>query len=272
MKKLLIFLSALFPQFAPAQMQVVVDDSGRLAYPREADFRNANGIPSSGEVVKKADFGKVWLYFDTTPTLDIGNPSTQSRKNLSVAVPHYINNSGSIAAATTSGGDPYPASYRYYDTRSNFRSWTDVEFKIIRRTDGELVYWVSTQAGATGMGYSSHPARDAGARIFYTVSGSENDGRSWIERSDVDAYSNYSHASGRAEGLDFAIGGVVIEPNIAGKTVGGADIIEFFDGANADKYFYVYIKIDPYGIERSFDGKPVWRPYNALGMGVWRIR
>lgn len=179
--------------------------------------------------------------------------------------------------ATNSAGNALPTSYTYYDTQPYFAFWSDIEFKIIRKSDGALVYWVSTQAGGNmGVDYFTHPARDPNAKIFYTASGTPNDGRNWIQRSDTQSTSNYLHAQSQSTEGNPMIGGVIIQPNLTGNTYGGTPISTFFgtNGANtpSDDYYYIFLKISPTGIERSPSGNPIWRPYNALSNSIQNPR
>ena len=218
------------------------------------------------------------LYFDTTPSINPYNYQGSGTRSITVSTPYYSDN-GIRYPSTRIDGSAWPQIYSFHVPTTNFIFWTDVEFKVIRKSDGELVYWVSTQAGGSmGVDYFTHPARDPNVKIFYTVSGSPNNGRNWIQRTDNDALSNYDHANLYSGTTDvfFQIGGIVIQPNLSGNTIGGTPIITFFgsNGTNtpSDEYYYVYLRISPSLVERSMSGSPIWRPYNALSTATQGVR
>ena len=140
-------------------------------------------------------------------------------------------------------------------------AWTDIEAKVIRKSDGKHILWGSTIQDSN---YITHPTRDPELKIFYTVAGSENDGREWIERNDYDATSNYAHAQGHTSLAVPTIGGVVMRFNLDGETLGGTSIKEIFDAKNADEYSFVYLLCSPTGAERTKDGAYIWRPFNPF--------
>ena len=146
--------------------------------------------------------------------------------------------------------------------------WTDGEFKVLDAS-GNLIYWVSTQWGAQmGGEYETNPATDLNAKIFYTspeneVNGSGK-GREWIEyvHNNTNARTIYEHAQTITGSSTPTIGGIIIQPNFTGSTVGGTSIQSIF-GKNAKNApqgnQYIYLKCSPTSIEKTKDGLPVWR-------------
>ena len=255
MKKLLIFL--VFPLITVfGQIQPVVDIDGKLQYPSASAFKTSNDIASDSDVVKKADILGIRFFIDTTPSIDVTSPFISKSKTASLTKPYYENSNGIRTATTSSSGGNLPTTITYYAYQPNIRKWTDCEIKAIRKSDGELVYWISTQQGATTTDYANHSARDKNAKIFYTLAGSGNDGRNWIERNDATSNSNYAHALTRTNS-SVVIGGIVIEPDLTNPLVA-----EIF--AHPELYDFIYIKIDPSGIEKNSDNVPIWRPINPI--------
>lgn len=147
-------------------------------------------------------------------------------------------------------------------------SWTDGEFKVLDAI-GNLIYWVSTQWGAQmGGEYETNPATDLNAKIFYTSPENENNGagkgREWIEyvHNSSNARTIYEHAQTITGSSTPTIGGIIIQPNFTGTTVGGTSIQSIF-GKNAKNApqgnQYIYLKCSPTSIEKTKDGLPVWR-------------
>lgn len=147
-------------------------------------------------------------------------------------------------------------------------SWTDGEFKVLDAS-GNLIYWVSTQWGAQMGGYyESNPATDLNAKIFYTSPENEANGtgkgREWIEyvHNNINARTIYEHAQTITGNSTPTIGGIIIQPNFTGTTVGGTSIQSIF-GKNAKNApqgnQYIYLKCSPLSIEKTASGLAVWR-------------
>lgn len=262
MKKIIAFIALAMAFCSAFSYTVIVDNDGTLKAPNANTFKSANGILGA------SDFSKVQLFFDTTPSLNIQSPLSATSaspygRTVTINTPYYLYN-GKRTAVTASNGTAYKVSYTISGLKVNFCYWSDFEFKAIRRSDNELVYWYSTQAGATSEAYTTHSAVDTNAVCYFTVAGSgiNEDGRNWILRDSTSRPSIYQQAS--TDVYDFQngdIGGVVIEPNLSGTTRGGTSIRTIFE--NPDDYYFVYIRIDPvYGVEKGYHGRAIWRPYN----------
>ena len=153
-------------------------------------------------------------------------------------------------------------------------AWTDAEFKVVD-SNGNLIYWVSTQWG-TQMGdeYETNAAADLNAKIFYTCPQYDaipGNGRRWIEyvHNSTNARSIYEHAKTflASKGIPHSspdIGGIIIQPNFKGNTVGGTSIKSIF-GSNAYNVpagnQYIYLKCSPTSVEHTDNPKyNFWRP------------
>ena len=257
MKKLLIFL--VFPLITVfGQIQPVVDINGKLHYPSTSTFKIANDIASDSTTLKKENIYGLRFVIDTSPTISIEAPYTSQSSKASFSKPYYINSNGIRTATTTSSGGTLSTQITYYRNRVNIRYWSDCEIKAIRKSDGELCYWISSQQGKTSSDYLTHSARDAGAKIFFTASGTNNDGRNWIERNDSTYSSNYENAMAISTMGYFIIGGIIIEPDLTNPQVA-----EIF--SNPELYNFIYIKIDPAsGVEKDTMGCAIWRPITPI--------
>lgn len=65
------------------------------------------------------------------------------------------------------------------------------------------------------------------------------------------------------------IGGIIIQPNMAGNTVGGRSIKAIFGTIQSNTpsgYSYIFLRCSPDNYERSanYPNYAIWRPYNAL--------
>lgn len=250
-----IFL-AIFCIFAHAaafaQYQATVDSTGALQFPTADEFKEANSIASLGGVA---------FNIDTTPTLDMESPTVY--KSRSFSNPFYYKE-GSTTKRTLNASGGTMATFSLSLPTPNFVYWTDGEVKAFVKINGikVLVYWYSTQWGAQmGADFTSHPAADLNARVFYTCPEYEHyragAGREWIEyvHNDSNARTIYEHAQNVLGISNPTIGGIVIVPNFSGTTVGGTPIKDIFTG----KCECVFLKCSPTGIEKSQAGFSVWR-------------
>lgn len=218
------------------------------------------------------------ILIDTSPSLDLNNPSIVSfinRQN-----PFYYKEGSSIKKTLNSSGQALDY-YTQSIYRPNIILWTDAEFKILDAY-GNLIYWVSTQWGAQmGTDYTTHPAADLNAKIFYTCADTEynreGSGREWIEyiHNDVNARTIYEHAQNYARFSDPTIGGIIIQPNMSGTTVGGTPIKDIFGTIQENtpnSYSCVFLKCSPLNYERNANNFPMWRPYNVLSTAIQKAR
>lgn len=174
-----------------------------------------------------------------------------------------------------------PFSFSYNVPKITY--WTDAEFKVLDES-GNLIYWVSTQYGAQmGGAYTTNPATDLNAKIWYTCSENENTGagrgRKWIlyVYNATNARTIYEHAQRTTGASTPTIGGIIIQPNLSGNTVGGTSIESIFGTVQGDTptgYSYVFLKCSPTNFERSniSPNNPIWRPYNALSNAIQRTQ
>ena len=231
--------------------------------------------------------GSYLIVVDTTPTVNRIDPTEVRTINMSGITYNKTTLTGATTQATTTAQNEIKTTYtaKYDRVRLNngngtadlvslsyyipkFTAWTDCEFKVM---DGSsLIYWVSTQRGAQmNTSYEGNGAVDLNAKIYYTCA-EYYESRRWIEfqYDPVHSRSIYEHARRYTGYSTPTIGGIVIQPNMTGKTKGGRDISSIFGTTvnNATKYSYVYLKCSP----TNFDAKsgaqgnerhaPIWRP------------
>lgn len=173
-----------------------------------------------------------------------------------------------LRAAVNADGTAYTTQYQYEDDTIILTEWTDAEFKVLD-SDGNLIYWVSTQWGAQmGTDYTTNPASDLNAKIFYTSPENEANGtgkgREWIQyvHNDVNARTIYEHAQGITGSATPTIGGIIIQPNFSGTTYGGTSIQSIFgknvlDAPTGNQF--IYLKASPTNLEKTKTSYPIWR-------------
>lgn len=199
-----------------------------------------------------------------------GNAATAS---FSGYVPTVQAFGDALRAALNSDGTAYTNTYQYEDDITVLTEWTDGEFKVLDE-NGDLIYWVSTQWGAQmGGDYTTNDATDLNAKIFYTCPENEvngtGKGREWIEyvHDDVSARTIYEHAQGITGSPTPTIGGIIIQPNFSGTTVGGTSIQSIF-GKNAldapSGYQFIYLKASPTNLEKTKTAYPIWRTIRPI--------
>lgn len=221
------------------------------------------------------------ILIDTSPS--ITGYGARSR-DLTIRTPYSFHASGDyrMVKGSSTGNTDYQTKYSYVDQYASLTYWTDAEFKVLD-ANGNLIYWVSTQWGAQmGADYATHPAADLNAKIYYTSpnneANGEGKGREWIEyvHNDVDARTIYEHAQTVTGALSPIIGGIIIQPNMNGTTVGGTSIRGVFgtiQGNTPNTNSYVYLKCSPLGYEKeSLNNRAIWRPYNALSTAIQKAR
>lgn len=236
---------------------------------------NGNNATVSGQVAGTNDAQIAALYKAFT-----GNDATASSSGYAPTVQSFQD---ALRAALNSDGTAYTTSYQYEDDTVVLTAWTDAEFKVLD-ANGNLIYWVSTQYGAQmGGGYTSHPATDLNAQIWYTCAENENtgtgQGRKWIKYvyNSTNARTIYEHAQLTTGVSTPTIGGIIIQPNLNGTTVGGTSIMSIFGNVQVNTpntYSYVYLKCSPTDYERSpnYPYNAIWRPYNALSTAIQKAR
>ena len=177
----------------------------------------------------------------------------------------------SLTPTTNSDGSAYTTTYSYTDTSVTFTYWTDCEFKVLD-ADQNLVYWVSTQRGAQfqNSDYATNPATDLNAKIYYTIADTHDpDNRNWVlfEYNATNARSIYEHAQKVSGNSTPTIGGIVIQPNFKGTTVGGTQISTLFgtvQGNAPQGYSYVICRASPTSLEKTAGGDCIWRPVKPI--------
>ena len=178
--------------------------------------------------------------------------------------------SQNLTPTTNSDGSTFTTTYSYTDNSVVFTFWTDCEFKVLD-ANKNLVYWVSTQYGAqTGGGYTTNPATDLNAKIYYTLADtSDPDNRNWIQfvYNSSNARSIYEHAQTVSGDPTPTIGGIMIQPNFGGTTVGGTKISTLFgtvQGHAPQGYSYVILRASPTSLEKTPSGDTIWRPVKPI--------
>lgn len=190
-----------------------------------------------------------------------------------VGVPTVQDFQAALRAALNSDGTAYTNTYQYEDDITVLTEWTDGEFKVLDE-NGDLIYWVSTQWGAQmGGDYTTNDATDLNAKIFYTCPENEvngtGKGREWIEyvHDDVSARTIYEHAQGITGSATPTIGGIIIQPNFSGTTVGGTSIQSIFGKNVLDApsgYQFIYLKASPTNLEKTKTAYPIWRTIRPI--------
>jgi hypothetical protein len=224
-----------------------------------------NGLTTSNRVVIK-DFARRLFNFDTWTKVEEVVDFTVIGSDLSkpIAVGCMGGDTGSYRIANFNMSIVKETEYSVPKNTD----WTDGEFKVLDAS-GNLIYWVSTQWGAQmGGEYESNPATDLNAKIFYTSPENEANGtgkgREWIEyvHNNTNARTIYEHAQTITGSSTPTIGGIIIQPNFTGTTVGGTSIQSIF-GKNAKNApqgnQYIYLKCSPLSIEKTASGLAVWR-------------
>lgn len=178
--------------------------------------------------------------------------------------------SQNLTPTTNSDGSTFTTTYSYTDNSVVFTFWTDCEFKVLD-ANKNLVYWVSTQYGAQmGTDYASNPAADLNAKIYYTLADtSDPDNRNWIQfvYNASTARSIYEHAQTVSGDPTPTIGGIMIQPNFGGTTVGGTKISTLFGTVQGDApqgYSYVILRASPTSLEKTPSGDTIWRPVKPI--------
>lgn len=176
----------------------------------------------------------------------------------------------SLTPTTNSDGSTFTTTYNYTDNSVAFTFWTDCEFKVLD-SEQNLVYWVSSQHGAqTGGGYETNPATDLNAKIYYTLADTHDpENRNWIlfVYNSTSARSIYEHAQTVSGSSTPTIGGIIIQPNFKGTTVGGTQISSLFGTVQGDApqgYSYVFLRASPLSLEKTADGDAIWRPVKPI--------
>ena len=226
---------------------------------------NGNNATVSGQVAgtNDAEIGALYKAFT-------GNDAMASSSGY---VPTVQSFQDALRAALNSDGTAYTTSYQYEDDTVVLTEWTDGEFKVLD-ANGNLIYWVSTQWGAQmGGDYTTNDATDLNAKIFYTCPENEvngaGKGREWIEyvHNDVSARTIYEHAQGITGSPTPTIGGIIIQPNFSGTTVGGTSIQSIFGKNVLDApsgYQFIYLKASPTNLEKTKTAYPIWRTIRPI--------
>lgn len=246
-----------FAEATTSDIEVHTHDTYALSY---ADVRVFNGRALTAEEAMAYYNGEAIDNPDISLANHIDLANNEWLSGYNTAKLNYQNGYANAQERTM----PFTVSYIV----PKLTQWTDAELKAMN--GNQLLYWVSTQWGEyMSTDYENHPARDPNAKIWYTVSGSANDGRNWILYEHSAQYPTiYAHArqyipSGRVP----RIGNIIIQPNLAGTTIGGTSIAEIFgtvEGNTPTANSYIYLKCSPTGIERDEFGEPLWRAFNAL--------
>ena len=184
-----------------------------------------------------------------------------------------IQSISSVTAATDENGNPYKTSYSISVDVPKNTYWTDCEFKVLDASKN-LVYWVSTQRGAQfqGSDYATNPATDLNAKIYYTLADTHDPkNRNWVlfEYNSTDARSIYEHAQKVSGNPTPTIGGIVIQPNFKGTTVGGTQISTLFGTVQGDApqgYSYVICRASLTSLEKTAGGDCIWRPVKPVSI------
>ena len=281
----------LFSCYAMAVQYEPVLVDGNEILPTNSNFLSANNIPNKTETqneIRNIAFvvDSYQIVIDTTPTVNPGNAWTTRTISLLNVTYDKTTLAGSTTQNPTTTGNPITTTYtaNYDRTRLNsgtgtanlktlsyqvplLTSWTDAEFKVLDANDN-LIYWVSTQRGAQmNYPYETHSATDLNAKIYYTCA-EYYEGRKWIlfVYNATNSRTIYEHARMYSGVSTPTIGGIVIQPNMAGYTVGGRSIASIFGKTGSTtnaNYSYVYLKCSPINFEMStedYTGTPIWRP------------
>ena len=211
------------------------------------------------------------ILVDTTPSVNPGDAVTTQTVKLNINIPYFYYKENpddplpTLEAARSVNGAPYQTSYTASVDVPKNTYWTDCEFKVLDKNKN-LVYWVSTQRGAQfqSSDYATNPATDLNAKIYYTLADTHDpDNRNWVlfEYNSTDARSIYEHAQKVSGNPTPTIGGIVIQPNFKGATVGGSEIKDIFESPGNS---YVFLRCSPSTIEKTKGGDAIWRPTSPM--------